>query len=216
MKKGEKKQQKALARRSEKKRERAAQAGERSREIVAIRHARIYPLLGCWVQPDWQESGLAVVVVARRQPDSRIVFGTYLVDHYCLGVKNCFARGNVSFDRLMKEILPQVIPGGVPHAISPDLAHEIVYGGIEYAARWGFRPHPDFDLAQGVLDLPAQHPQRGNVTFGKDGKPFYISGPDDDARAIVDQLERTAGPGNYEYLMMIGDPMDDLDKFEEL
>ena len=215
MKKGEKKkQQKALARRTEKKKEKAAQASQWSREIVTIRHARTFPILGCWVRPDWRETGLAVVVVARSQPNGRVVFGNYMVDYYCLGVKDCFARGDVSLNRFRSEILPEIVPGGVVEPISVELAHELVYGSIEYAARWGFAPHPDFEFAQEVLDPPDMHARRGEVTFGKDGKPFFVNGPNDDERAIVAQLERTAGAGNFDYLVMFGDNLDGIEDAE--
>jgi hypothetical protein len=200
MKKGDKKQQKASARRNQAKRERAALDGQWSQEIAAIHHARTYPIAGCWVQPGWQENGLAVVVVARRQPDGRLVLGNYEVDYYCLGVKNCFGRGNVSLDWFEKKLLPKVMPDGVAEPIAPALAHELIYGSIAYAARWGFAPHPDFEFAQEVLDAPALRPQGSNVTFGKDGKPFFISGPNDDAGAVVAQLERSAGAGNFAYV----------------
>ena len=97
-------------------------------------------------------------------------------------------------------------------SISPVLAHEIVYGGIEYAAQFGFRPHRDFKLSQRVLDPPEAHPRAGTVEFGKDGKPFYISGPYDNPDAIVRQLSRTAGEGNFHFLMRAaGLPLDELD-----
>jgi hypothetical protein len=38
------------------------------------------------------------------------------------------------------------------------------------------------------------------IVFGRQGKPFYISGPNDDPRAVVATLEATVGPGNYDYL----------------
>ena len=38
--------------------------------------------------------------------------------------------------------LPQLIPGE-PLPITMELAHELIWGGIEYAARYGFRPDPD-------------------------------------------------------------------------
>jgi len=39
------------------------------------------------------------------------------------------------------------------------------------------------------------------LTFGKNGKPFFIAGPHDNAARILKQLEKTAGPGNYDYLV---------------
>ena len=77
--------------------------------------------------------------------------------------------------------LPQLI-SGEPLPITMELAHELIWGGIEYAARYGFRPDPDFKLAQLVVDPPEAHPRTGAVTFGKDGKPFYVSGPHDNVR----------------------------------
>ena len=43
--------------------------------------------------------------------------------------------------------------------------------------------------------------------FGKDGKPFYVSGPYDSpvkSRRIVDTLEKRCGPGGYDYLVLVG------------
>ena len=91
-----------------------------------------------------------------------------------------------------------------------ELAHELIWGGIEYAARYGFRPDPDFKLAQLVVDPPEAHPRTGAVTFGKDGKPFYVSGPYDNVDAIMNQLLRTAGPDNFGFLADIGSPLDEF------
>ena len=213
MKKGEKKkQQKALARRTERKTARRTTHAtlQVNPALNVIRQARRYPLLGCWTQQGWNESGLAVVVVARRQPDGQVVFGTFLVDHYCLGVKDAYCNADVPYGRFTNELLPRMLMGEHPVELAADLAHELIYGSIEYAARWGFRPHRDFKLAQQVLDLPEDHPRSGEIEFGKDGKPFFVSGPHDNVNAIMHQLARTAGEGNYDYLAAIGEPPFDV------
>ncbi|HCJ33979.1 MAG TPA: helix-turn-helix domain containing protein, partial [Ktedonobacter sp.] len=51
---------------------------------------------------------------------------------------------------------------------------------------------------RGELEEPYQ------LTFGKDGKPFFVAGPRDNAARIVKQLEKTAGPGNFDYVAMLG------------
>jgi len=211
MKKGEKKKQaKALAKRTERKSAiKAQQVAAAEGELRPIRQARKYPLEGCWVQSGWQEAGLAVVVVARRQPNGLLVFGNYLVDYYCLGVKSAFARADVT-PSAFYERLPALLSGETPTTIAPALAHELIYGSLEYAAGYGFRPDPDFKLAQLVLDPPEAHPPTGAVTFGKDGKPFYVSGPRDNVTAIINTLMRTAGPGNFDYLAHLDNPPDEL------
>ena len=111
---------------------------------------------------DWQDSGLAVIVVARRQPDGNIVFGNYLVDYYCLGLKNTYFNVDIAPGEFRRSMLPRMFEdAGPPMEISPALAHEIIYGAIEYADRYGFKPQRDFRNSQYVLDLPDVHPRSG-------------------------------------------------------
>jgi hypothetical protein len=48
--------------------------------------------------------------------------------------------------------------------------------------------------------------RKNKVKFGIDGKPLFVAGPYDNARAIVNQLMRTAGEGNFDYVVMLGSP----------
>ncbi len=212
MKKGDKKkQQKAFKRRTERKQVRKQ---ENVLQVLSplryVRQARSYPIEGCWVQQDWDEGGLAVVAIARRQPNGNIVFGNYLVDLYCLGLKDTYFNADIPSSQFQHEFLPKMFrSAGKPIKISPDLAHEIIYGGIEYANQFGFRPHSDYKLSQFILDPTDMHPRTGKVEFGKDGKPFFVQGPHDNVDAILRQLERIAGQGNYHYLMQLGGPPPD-------
>ena len=219
MKKGEKKKQRrVLKKRTENKLARKlSQALRPATPVGHIRQARNYPIEGCWIRPGWDEDGLAVVVIARRQPDGNIVFGNYLVDYYCLGLKDTFCNANIPAGQFRQQVLPKIFREDRPLSISPALAHELIYGGIEYAAQFGFRPQRDFKLSQYILDPPEMHPRTGQVEFGKDGKPFFVSGPYDNVDAIIRQLRRTAGEGNFEFLIGLGDPLSeewDDDDFE--
>ena len=42
------------------------------------------------------------------------------------------------------------------------------------------------------------------ITFGKDGKPFYVFGFYDDPRSVIRTLERTVGHGNFDVLAIAG------------
>jgi hypothetical protein len=215
LKKGEKKKhRKALKRRSGRKqvRRQVRAARARTTALFHIHQARNYPIEGCWVQQDWAEGGLAVTVIARRQPDGNIVLGNYLVDYYCLGLKNTYSEADIPPSQFRRDYLPEVYDtAGPPIDISPALAHEIIYGGIEYAARFGFRPHTDFKRSRHILDPPDLHPRTGAVEFGRDGKPFYVEGPHDNSDAILRRLLRTAGEGNFHYMVQVGGPPPDWD-----
>ena len=205
MKKGEKKKQrKALKKHRKAKLARSAARPISSRGAPRrIRQARSFPIDGCWTRSDWREHGVTVVVIARRQPDGKITFGNYLVDLYCLGLKNTFADMDVPQREFRRRHLKESFPDGKPIEITPALAHEIIYGSIEYARQFGFRPHRDFKYSERVLDPPDYHPRSGEVEFGKDGLPFFAAGPYDNAQAIIRKLMRTAGEGNFHYLAPI-------------
>lgn len=176
-----------------------------------LQHAREYPLYGCWVMAGWQARGITPVVVAREQEPGRIMFGVYMMDLYCLGVKDVYTKTDYSVSRFERD-LPEFCAHD-PEPCSVELAHEIIYGGLEYAEKLGFQPHPDFtkQMADLMLDPPDAHPRVDQVSFGKDGKPFYITGPYDSQQkitSIVNTLKRTCGEGNFHYMIGFGEPMD--------
>ncbi len=171
-----------------------------------IRRARAFPLLECWISSNWQENnlGLVEILVAREQPDGEICFGVFLIDKFCLGLKNTFARAGFSRTRYQGEIhhlFHEILPVACP----PELAHQMIYASIEYAAQFGFTPEKDFALTQYMLAPRGELPEPYTLSFGRDGKPFFVAGPYDNTQLILKQLEQTAGPGNYDYLVMAPD-----------
>jgi hypothetical protein len=168
-----------------------------------VRRAREYPLLECWISADWQneEPGLVQIIIARQQPDDNICFGVYLVDKLCLGLKNTFARANYTPDRYQREVA-MMFPNVDPKSCPPELAYQMIYESIDYAAKFGFTPNKDWELTQNMLAPRDEFKATYKLKFGKKGKPFFIAGPHDNAKEIVKQLEMTAGPGNYDYMIM--------------
>jgi hypothetical protein len=182
----------------------SVQQGQSTASLQAIiRNACSYPLLECLISPDWdkENSGLVQVLVARSQPNGEICFGLYLIDTYCLGLKNTLAKVNVSRRVYQDEALPELFHGQKPQKYSPELAHQMIYASIDYAAQFGFEPQQDLALTQHFLIPRGELEEPYSLHFGKDGKPFYIAGPHDHTGRILRQLEKTAGPGNYHFLM---------------
>jgi hypothetical protein len=164
-----------------------------------IRHAREYPLYECLINPAWQENGLATILVSRQQNNDELVYGFYLVDVLCLGLKNTFCDANCSLFYYDQEVLGNVFDEP-PGECSPAMAHHIIHGAIAFARRFGFEPHRDFALSHHVLDPPGYWEPCEDVEFGRDGKPFYIAGPHDNTERIIAKLQRAAGDGNYDVL----------------
>jgi hypothetical protein len=168
-----------------------------------LEQARDFPILGCWVMEGWQARGITPVIVARLQADNRIMYGAFMVDLFCLGVKNALWETDVSRNRFERD-LPRMC-SDAPELCEAALAHAIIYGAVDYARQYGFEPHRDFAKASLVLDPPDTHVPTHQVEFGNKGKPLFVSGPHDNPRAIVNQLLRTAGEGNFDYIVGFSD-----------
>jgi hypothetical protein len=165
-------------------------------------------------RPEWHDphadettGGLVTALVTRRRRRRRgATVCVYLLDVYCLGVKN--AMGPDTADELeLRPLIDRVFSGyqAPPVAAPIELARDLVFGAADYARRLGFAPHPDFERARAHLG-PWTGPSA--ITFGHNGKPTYISGPYDDSEHIIRTLRRAVGPNGFSYT--IGVDLDQL------
>jgi hypothetical protein len=155
--------------------------------------------------PAWRDpgandgaDGLVTALVARRRSHRRgASVCVYLLDVYCLGVKNAMGPDNLD-DRRVRRLTDRVFSSyQTPPIPAPiELVRDLVLGAAEYAHKLGFAPHPDFHHARAHLG-PWTGPSA--ITFGRHGKPTYVSGPYDDADQIIRTLRRTVGPKGFNY-----------------
>jgi len=125
----------------------------------------------------------------------------YLLDVYCLGVKNAMGPDNVN-DQALRRLTGHVFGGyHAPPIPAPiELVRDLVLGAAEYAQKFGFAPHPDFQQARAHLGLwtgPSA------ITFGRDGKPTYVSGPHDDPDQVLRTLRRAVGRKGFNYTIAL-------------
>lgn len=154
---------------------------------------------------EMESQGIGPLLISRVQPDGNLVFGMFLVDLYCLGVKNAFSNADVPPREYERSLRRSAFAGSRPRALDPVLLCQIVYGAVDYAAGLGFEPHPDYELASCVLYPRSAVPPNPALRFGKDGKPLFISGPDDDTARVLRTLRRTVGEGNFDFI--VGGPV---------
>ncbi len=148
------------------------------------RQAAVFPVYTVRVNTDWREEGLAQLIVARQLPNLRYLVGVYLVDTFCLGLKNTFVRPQLKHDDL--EDLLSRFPDELED-ISYEDARSIVLGGIDYAKRLGFEPQRDWKHTGPIIEGDREFEHK--FEFGKDGVPFYIQGPKDDRAKITEKLK---------------------------
>ncbi len=200
----QKKRQKKLERRAAKRKDRRHELVRRKNrglgELLAL--AAGAPILHSRIATTLEKEGLAHVLISRLLPKDRVAVAVFLVDRYCLGVKNCFGSLLVraEYDRLCKQLDEKF----EMEDHSPADVRKLVEGSIAYARRLGFEPHPDYHRVKPIFgDIDPQASSR-EFEFGNEGKPLFISGPNDGpdrCRWIVSMLENSCGHGGYHFVM---------------
>lgn len=192
---------------------RPAEAAALVRVVAAESEAAepVPAVVGCWVSPGvpWadtepsdEESGLVGVLVARRGRGGRVSVCGYLVDVYCLGVKNALGPRRMD-EAELRPFTAEFFSAfdSRPEPVTVEVASCLVWGAVDYASRLGFEPHRDFAVAAGHLG--ERRPGTG-IRFGRDGRPFYIQGPHDNAARILRTLEVAVGPEHFHFLVNAG------------
>jgi len=163
---------------------------------------RNLPIHNCMVNSDWESGKLATVSVARKHANGNVTVGMFLVDLNCLGVKDA----NYLFNIPENEYKSAISNNGQVELmdISYELAHNIIFAGLEYAKELGFNPHKDFSLVRFILEDDTEDVELIEIECGTNGKPLFMKSPwqsEPEANRIIAQLERSVGKGNFKYII---------------
>ncbi|GEM_PF-656620 len=203
----------ATNKKSKKKKQPQAPVVSLKPENLLVKKGRSMPIYECRVHEGWSERGNAQVAVARRMSNGNLVIGIYLVDLWCLGLKDTFFRANVSIPEYEHMMGLSSVKVDM-EKVEPALAFNMIYAAIEYAEDIGFEPAKDFKYTQYLLPEPDDF-EYIEIETGKDGKPFYFSGPNDKVQAILQKLEKKLGAGNYEFMMEIDGDVEYDDEYDD-
>jgi len=201
------KRQKKLERRAAKRKEkRHVRVREQSAGLAERLSAAVpFPVLHCWIGNSIADEGIGWVVLSRAMPNASVAVASFLVDSYCLGVKNAHAEilPRSDYDHKYSRKMMSDMPS---RSAAPAEARKLVEEAIAYARDLGFSPHPDCSKAMILFgDINAADSDT-HFEFGKDGKPFFVSGPNDSperCKQIVAILNKTCGPGRYDYVVAL-------------
>jgi hypothetical protein len=183
-------------------------------EARQISDAAKGPVRTCMMSERLFDAGMGRVVLSRTLPSGQVAASFFLVDVWCLGIKDAFFQVMPawSFEEKIKassEDEPDV-------DLHPSVARKLLHDAAAYAQSLGFAPSPAFGQAEALFGDIAMATQ--TFTFGKDGKAFYISGPNDTTariRHIMQMLAKSRGADGFDYMVGVDD-LDDLDDADDL
>lgn len=144
--------------------------------------------------------GLTIVVVARKSRPGKLMVCTYLVDYYCLGIKNVIGPRQILESEYpkFKEKCFQVFDNH-SKMITIEQAQAIVLSSLAYANSLELSPH--FDFTEAATSHLGRWDEKLSIWCGdSNGKPCFIPGPSDFPGKIIAILDRSVGDGNYRYI----------------
>ena len=205
------KRQRKLAQKKAKRKAKKENTLHRMAGVLALSSNK-FPVHECYVSGKLFEQGMGQALVSRKRPDGCFPTSIFLLDVYCLGVKNALFKIYRGFE--YENVKGNFVERESATFIHQSCARKLVEEAVTYAKDLGFSPHKDYTKAKQIFgDIdPSICPK--SFTFGKDGKPFYISGPNDTpvkSHKIIDTLTRRLGPDGFHFLTAF--PEGDVDEF---
>jgi hypothetical protein len=202
--KRQQKVERRAAKRKEKKHQlvRAQSTGLADKLTMSTRFPVLHSVI---TDANWKQ-GMGSVLFSRALPDGTVAVTVFLIDRYCLGVKDATVAivSRSEYESRFHRGLLSRTPGP---EVPPAEARKYVEAAVDYARGLGFPPHADYQKAKLIFGDVDASACTATFEFGKGGKPMFINGPRDTAlrcRQIINTLTRTCGQGNFEILMLAG------------
>ena len=175
-------------------------------------HVRKLPFSKCFIVGD-DEFGIQQVIVTREKRNGNIIVGFYLVDRFCLGLKDSFFREYDDFESFYEEFVLENEIVELTRETDPIYAMNLIYGSIEFAEDAGFSPAKDFKITEYILD-DVEDLEFVDIEFGMNGRYFYCPGEEDNVEKVLATLEKNIGLGNFDYSNEDADYEDDNEELD--
>jgi hypothetical protein len=203
-------QQKKIAKQKAKRAEKRLSLFQRTSKdpTIRLRKAAKWPVVQALAAASLWVNGIGSLAIARKESEDGLVAAVFLVDVYCLGVKNAFWRACTPGE--FNELLDRMEETQSMRPIEPACLVKIVHGAVAYAESFGFSPHPDYHHAARLLDGIDPAACEREFTFGRDGKPLYFQGPNESPEEAAAIIQRISGAGGH---FMVGGPASPLSGF---
>jgi hypothetical protein len=135
-------------------------------------------------------------VFAVRQTRAGVCASIFLVDSYCLGIKDTFFIKSFDMDvvrdRMAEDELKQVTPA---------YALKFLQGAVAYSQGIGLPLHRDAKMCLSIFGNTDTTECSDEFVYGDAGKPHYISGPNDslDKQKSILEILKRLGDGNFNF-----------------
>ncbi|MBI4717462.1 MAG: hypothetical protein HY763_06635 [Planctomycetes bacterium] len=182
---------------------------QRKQQVVSARYERRLqshelPLYCCRINANWQELGMASLIVARRVDAGLLSFAAFLVDRWAMGLKDAWGRTGVSISSFEERLGRR--DENVPVA-SVDIAtaRQLVFGGIDLSKELGFRLPRHYERWTGILGPLRSGETIDRGLFRKDGRIIFVGQQSDlEQRLVGCTVEQFLSRPDVSYTVEVG------------
>jgi hypothetical protein len=140
------------------------------------------------------------VILARGVTRHHLAVGIFLLDVFCLGIKDAMFKSLESDELAM--YVEATNAGSPPVSLQPGDARKLLRDLAAWSPSIGFMPHRDFATVERIFGSISADESEADFPFGSDGKPLYIPGPFESATQIrqrIEQLQKHLGEDGFEF-----------------
>lgn len=170
-------------------------------EAYLRQRARSLEIGPCYASDIFGEAGEGIVIVTRKHSGGKFSMGVYMIDAFCLGIKDSTYNMWIE-DYEVRDIIDHF---GELKPCTYEEAHNMVYGAMEFALEAGIQPHKSFALTKYMLEEDDEHVPLIDYSFGKDGKHFLVANTRQEANRYLPLLRKNLGEGNFEFSIAEGE-----------
>ncbi len=163
--------------------------------VLRAAHA---PIQHCFLTESVFDSGMGTLILARGATPHHIALSSFLIDVFCLGIKD------VMFESVESEVFEMYMDAtdamSPVVSVDPGYARKLLRDLAAWSQSIGFAPHRDFTAVERMFGDVSADASEAVFRFGRDGKPVYIPGPNDTVPLIqrrIEQLQKYLGDDGF-------------------
>jgi hypothetical protein len=163
--------------------------------VLRAAHA---PIQHCFLTEAVFDLGMGALVLARGATPHHLALSSFLVDVFCLGIKDVMFE---SVESEVFEMFMEATDAGSPLVpVDPSDARKLLRDLAAWSQSIGFAQHRDFAAVERIFGDVSVDASDAVFRFGRDGKPVYFPGPYDTAPLIrrrIAQLQKFLGDDGF-------------------
>lgn len=152
------------------------------------------PLYRCLLQDRLFESGIGTFLLARGTPSTGLTMATFLLDVFCLGVKDVVFSEVEASD--LEEIVAAATTDSPMMAVEPAYARKLLRDLVAYARSLGFEPPREYQAAELLFGDISADACDVRFEFGCDGRPSETPAQ---VRQRLEQWRRSVGEDGFDF-----------------